>query len=367
VTTHGPGDDPAPLRQVLAHCDQVESVPFQAPKAGTAAFAGAVARSWLSPWPVDLWKWRSPEVIATVRTVAARTAPDVVVADFLVGMRNVPAGLTPVVFFAHNVEYQIWRRLHEVESETWKRWLLAVEWRKMRRAERVACRTAALTVAVSPDDRDRLQAEAPGARVVDVPTGVDVRYFTPSATPPVRGRLVFSGAMDWYPNEDAILHFLDAILPRVRRVRPDVTLTVVGRNPSAKLREAATRSDVSVTGTVDDVRPHVAEGEVYVVPLRVGGGTRLKIFEALAMGKAVVSTGVGAEGLAVDAGRHLVVADGVEAFADAIVTLLGDPDRRVALGREGRRLVEARYSWAPVTRVFEGHLDRVRAGREGAA
>ena len=355
-----------PLARALAHCDHVVSVPFQAPKAGSAGFARAMGRSWLSPLPVDLWKWRSPEVRRTVRDVAARARPDVIVADFLLGVQNVPADLGPVVHFSHNVEYQIWRRLHAVEPQPLRKMLLAVEWRKMRQAERNACRSAALTVAVSADDRDRLAAEAPGATVVDVPTGVDVEYFKPAGIPEVRGRLVFSGAMDWYPNEDGILHFISTTLPLVRRARPDVTVTVIGRSPSERLRKVAAENAVTVTGTVDDVRPHVAEGELYIVPLRVGGGTRLKIFEALAMGKPVLSTTVGAEGLAVENGRHLMLADGEQAFAAAAVRLLADADRRRALAGEGRRLVEEQYSWRQVTRVFEGYLDQARKTAEGA-
>jgi glycosyltransferase involved in cell wall biosynthesis len=360
VTTHGPTDDPSKLEQALAHCERVVSVPFQAPKVGTAAFARTMGRSWLSPLPVDLWKWRGRDVIKTVRGLAASTKPDVIVADFLVGVQNVPPDVGPVVHFSHNVEYQIWRRLHDVERRRWKKMLLALEWRKMRRAERKACRSAALTVAVSADDRDRLAAEAPGATIVDVPTGVDVEYFRPAGVAEVPDRLVFSGAMDWYPNEDAILHFMEATLPLVRKARPGVTLTVIGRNPSERLRKAAAESRVTVTGTVDDVRPHIAEGELYIVPLRVGGGTRLKIFEALAMGKAVLSTTVGAEGLAVENGRHLVLADGEERFADAIVQLLADAGRRRGLAAEGRRLVEERFSWKQVTRVFEGYLEQAR-------
>jgi glycosyltransferase involved in cell wall biosynthesis len=166
--------------------------------------------------------------------------------------------------------------------------------------------------------------------------------------------LVFTGAMDWYPNEDAVLHFLTTTLPEVRRRIPGVTLAVVGRNPSARLRDAGKAVGVEVTGTVPDVRPHVAQAAVCIVPLRIGGGTRLKIFEALAMGKAVVSTTVGAEGLPIVPGEHYVQADGPAEFAQAVVGLLENPDRRRALGGAGRRLVEARYSWETIGRQFEG-------------
>jgi glycosyltransferase involved in cell wall biosynthesis len=190
---------------------------------------------------------------------------------------------------------------------------------------------------------------------------VDTSFFTPNGVHEAPARLVFTGAMDWYPNEDAILYFIDGILPSIRREVPRVALTVVGRNPSSRLRAAAEAAGVRVTGTVEDVRPWVAEATVYVVPLRVGGGTRLKIFEGLAMSKAVVSTTVGAEGLPLVDGTHFVRADAPAAFADAVVSLLRDPFRRKALGMAGRRLVEERYSWTRVAREFEAHCEEALA------
>ena len=158
--------------------------------------------------------------------------------------------------------------------------------------------------------------------------------------------------MDWFPNEDAVLYFIDAVLPRIRLNIPEVSLTVVGRNPRPRVLMAAEKAGVQITGTVDDIRPYVAEAAVYVVPLRVGGGTRLKIFEALAMGKAVVATTVGAEGLPLIPGKHFLRADDPADFAHAVVSLLMDPDRRRALGIAGRRLVEEQYSWGLVAREF---------------
>jgi glycosyltransferase involved in cell wall biosynthesis len=169
--------------------------------------------------------------------------------------------------------------------------------------------------------------------------------------------------MDWYPNEDAMVHCAEEILPRVRRHVPDVSLTIVGRNPSERIRALGRQPGIEVTGTVADVRPHIRDASLYVVPLRVGGGTRLKIFEALAMGKPVLSTTVGAEGLGTRPGRHIEIADGPEAFAAGVVALLADTGRRASLGREGRALVEGQYSWAQVTRTFESFLERVAAPR----
>jgi glycosyltransferase involved in cell wall biosynthesis len=365
VTTHAPDDDGTRLAAELPRCAEVISVPFAAPKQGTLRFAGALAASWLSADPVDLRKWTVPRVRRIVGDLIARDSFDVIVADFLTAVPNVTSGARcPVVLFEHNVEYLIWKRLCDIESRWWRRLPLELEWRKVRRSEVRACQNADLTIAVSDDDGRRLAEMAPSARVMSVPTGVDVDYFQPDATRQVPNRLVFSGSMDWYPNEDAMLHFVDVILPLVRRDIPDASLTIVGRRPSPKIEALGRQAGIYVTGTVDDVRPHIAAAPVYIVPLRAGGGTRLKIFEALAMGKPVVSTTVGAEGLAVAPGREIVLADDPEAFSQAVVALLRDPARRESIGAAGRRLVEQRYSWASVTTQFERGL--LEAGAEKA-
>jgi glycosyltransferase involved in cell wall biosynthesis len=329
-----------------------------APKQGTAAFARTLARSWLSTDPVDLWKWRVRAVRDQVRDLLAREAVDVCVADFLFAVPNLPVGgSTPVVLFEHNVEYLIWQRLAALERQPLKRALFTLEWRKLRRREARACTQANLTITVSDEDERRLAELAPTARTAVIDTGVDTSYFKPEGRTGIPARLVFSGSMDWHPNEDAVLYFSEAILPRIRAQVPHVSLTVVGRNPSARLREVAERAGILVTGTVDDVRPYIDEAALFVVPLRAGGGTRLKIFEALAMAKAVVSTTVGAEGLPLTSGREFVAADEPDDFADAVVALLNDPVRRQAIGQAGRSLVDAHYSWEQVAREFEGHCE----------
>jgi glycosyltransferase involved in cell wall biosynthesis len=359
VTTHHPADEPANLAARLPACEWIDSIPYALPKQGTARFALALARSWVSRYPADLWRWRIPAVRARIRE-RIQEGVDLCVADFLVAMPNLPTRMSvPIVLFEHNVEYMIWKRLQEVEKRAWRRELLALEWCKMRRYEAGACTRAALTVAVSDTDRALLAADATGANIRTIGTGVDTSYFQPNGAGEASARLVFTGSMDWYPNEDAILYFIDAILPGIRREVPGVSLAVVGRDPSDRLRAAGTIAGVQVTGTVADVRPYVAEAAVYVVPLRVGGGTRLKIFEALAMAKAVVATRVGAEGLPIVPGRHFLQADSPADFARAVVALLKDSGRRRALGAAGRRLVEERYSWTQVAGEFERHCQEL--------
>ncbi|MGH7385126.1 MAG: glycosyltransferase [Candidatus Rokuibacteriota bacterium] len=361
LTTQRSTDEPASLGARLPACEEIDAIPYALPKQGTPRFALAVARSWTSRYPADLWRWRIPAVRARIRE-RIKHGVDLCVADFLVAMPNMPIRTsTPVVLFEHNVEYMIWKRLHEIEKRPGRRALLALEWRKMRRYEATACARAGLTVAVSEADRALLAANAPGADIRAIGTGVDTAYFHPNGAVEAPATLVFTGSMDWYPNEDAILYFIAEILPELRREVPGLSLAVVGRDPSDGLRAACTAAGVRVTGTVADVRPYVAEAAVYVVPLRIGGGTRLKIFEALAMGKAVVATRVGAEGLPIVAGQHFLQADRPADFARAVVTLLKDASRRHALGMAGRRLVEERYSWPQVTRQFEAHCEEVVA------
>jgi glycosyltransferase involved in cell wall biosynthesis len=359
LTTRRLAGEPESLRARLPACERIAAIPYTAPKQGSAGFALALARSWASPYPADLWRWRIPALRTRIREWM-KEGVDLCVADFLLALPNLPIRMsTPIVLFEHNVEYMIWKRLHEIEKRPWRRALLALEWRKMRQYEAKACARAGLTVAVSEADRAVLAANAPDADIRAIGTGVDTAYFHPNGALEAPATLVFTGSMDWYPNEDAILYFIADILPRLRRDVPGTSLAVVGRDPTDRLRAACAAAGVRVTGTVTDVRPYVAEAAVYVVPLRVGGGTRLKIFEALAMGKAVVATQVGAEGLPIVSGEHFLQADSPEDFAQAVATLLKDPGRRQALGMAGRRLVEERYSWTQVTTEFEGHCEEL--------
>jgi glycosyltransferase involved in cell wall biosynthesis len=354
VTTHGDGDDPEGLARQLPDCQQVVSIPYDVPKRGSSRFPLTVARSWFSSYPVDLWKWRIAAVRDTVQALIEKDQIDVVVSDFLFAAPNVPlGGNVPVVLFEHNVEYLIWKRLSVLERNPIKKLLFEIEWRKLRDTEAKLCSRADLTIAVSEEDRARLAGMAPAARTGAIPTGVDTAYFAPAGRAQIPARLVFSGSMDWHPNEDAVMFFGESILPKIRAHVPDASFAIVGRNPTQKLRDAAERLGMIVTGTVDDVRPYLDEAAVYVVPLRAGSGTRMKIFEALGMAKPVVSTTVGAEGLGLSDQKEFIAADNPEDFAAAVVHLLHNAPRRTELGQAGRALVVERYSWHQVAREFE--------------
>jgi glycosyltransferase involved in cell wall biosynthesis len=357
LTTHSLEQEAAGLRERLPHCERIVSVPYTAPKWRSLRFPFLLMCSWFSSLPVDLWKSRVSAVRREAERLIAAGEVDLCVADFLCALPNVPRNCpVPVVYFSHNVEHMIWKRLCANAARLWQRLPLELEWRKLRRYEGAAGRRVALTIAVSEQDRDMLAKLAPAAAIRAVATGVDISYFAPRNSPQQPERLVFVGSMDWQPNEDAILYFIDAILPLIRARIPAVTLSVVGRSPGERLRRAAAQSGVDVSGTVDDVRDFMADAAVYIVPLRIGGGTRLKIFEALAMAKAVVSTTVGAEGLPLCHGTHFLQADEPQAFADAVIGLLQDPERRRRIGMAGRQLVEEHYSWTQVATEFESLL-----------
>jgi glycosyltransferase involved in cell wall biosynthesis len=353
LSTHSRNEDGDALRQQLPQCKRVISLPFEAPKWRNPRFPLVLMRSWLSPLPVDMWKHRVPKLRQTIEELMQSGEIDLCVADFLVTTPNVPMNQgIPVVFFAHNVDHVMWKRLCRASSLAWMRPVLEIEWRKVRRYESKVCRQAALTVAVSPQDRKALEESAPTAVIRAIPTGVDIDYFKPNGASEKPASLVFTGSMDYYPNEDAIRYFMNDVLPIVRREFPHIDVTVVGRDPSQSLREAAKTSGVELTGRVPDVRPYMNEASVYIAPIRVGGGTRLKIYEALAMGKPVVSTTIGAEGLPLTDGEHFLCADKPDTFATAIISLLLDKNRCRELGMAGQSLVREQFAWPVVTRKF---------------
>jgi len=357
------------MREVCAHLDVV---PRRDPGKGSLAFYARAASRIVDPLPYAAGTYRSREYRATVERLLATGAFDLVVCDFLVPAVNMPRALPcPAVLFTHNVESEIWRRHYERQAGPLQRALFRQQWQRMLRFEGDTIARFDLVLAVSETDRDTFQQLYPDhlrAPVFTVATGVDTTYFAPRPQTAITpGHLVFTGSMDWIPNEDAMRYFCQDVLSLVRAQAPGVTLSIVGRAPTPAVQRLGDVPGVTVTGRVDDVRDYVGRAEVYIVPIRIGGGTRLKIFEAMGMGKAVVSTTVGAEGLPVSDGSDVVIADTPQAFADAIVSLLRDPARRVQLERAARDLVVARYDWSAVAGQLEDALVSAAERRAAAA
>jgi sugar transferase (PEP-CTERM/EpsH1 system associated) len=344
---------------------EVVTIPRNETPKGTARFYTEAARYLIDPIPYAVAKYRSSEYRAAIDRLLAQTTFDAVVCDFLVPVVNLPERLPcRSMLFTHNVEAEIWRRHAENAGNPVSRLLLTQQWERMLRFERAALKRFDLVLAVSDTDSrtfGRLYPGAVTAPVHVVQTGVDTSFFSPMSdrTPPRPAHLVFTGSMDWLPNEDGMEYFVRDIFPLVRRHEPEATLSIIGRSPTPAVKRLAEVPGIHVTGRVDDVRPHVAEGTVYVVPLRIGGGTRLKIFEAMSMAKAVVSTTIGAEGLPVTPGQNIVIADEPAQFADAIVRLIREDDTRRRIESEARQLVVEKYDWSAVARDFEDALSRV--------
>jgi glycosyltransferase involved in cell wall biosynthesis len=340
-------DAPAAFASASEYSARLIPVGWSEPQKFSARFYKDLALNLSSTLPYAIQKYRSPDMKRAIERECAARDYDLVVCDFLtpaINYTHTPA--RPAVLFQHNVESAIWRRHYETQTNPVKRAFFYSQWQKMERYERSACRAFDAVIAVSRADRDQMRDDYGVSEVYDVPTGVDTEYFRPLGSRPEPYNLVFTGSMDWIPNEDAIIHFAEKILPQIARRLPLVTLTVVGRNPSRRLKAIAeANSRIKITGRVDDVRPFIAAASVYVVPMRVGGGTRLKIYEAMAMAKPVLSTTVGAEGLPVADGRELLIADEPGDFAEAAIRLLSDPQLANGIGRQARSTVCAKFGW----------------------
>jgi sugar transferase (PEP-CTERM/EpsH1 system associated) len=322
------------------------------------------ARHMWSPLPYSVAKHSQTTVVSALRNLLQESSYDVVISDFVIPGAVIPGDIgCPKIIFTHNVEAQIWHRQFKTAFNPIWKVVAWSEYRKMLRYERLCLENADHVFTVSENDRSMFARFIDRQHITVIPTGVDTEYFRPAGDGGQANKLVFTGAMDWMPNEDAIVYFAGEILPLIRQEIPQVTLTVAGRGPSRRLLALAVANKcIRVTGRVTDIRPYMAEGSVFVVPLRIGGGTRLKIFEAMAMGKAIVSTSIGAEGLPVIHGKDIVMADTPRNFARSVIDLLRRPEQRKNLGLSARQRVEEQHSWNAVSHVFDSALGKVVRG-----
>lgn len=321
---------------------------------GPGFYAGLLGNL-LSPLPYSVQRHAGQAMKQAVRTLVAKERFDLIHCEWTPYVEAVRAvmGDCPTVLSAHNVEARIWERYLKTETHPLKKEYIRIQHRKFDRFERDAARACAHVVAVSHKDASVFSSYG-CPKVSVVPNGVDEAYFYVRKDPVQDRSLVFTGSMDWRPNQDGIAYFLNDIFPLIKKSLPNVTVTIVGRNPPAWLTVLGTTLEgVRVTGTVDDVRPYIAESTLYIVPLRVGGGSRLKILEALAMNKVVLSTTIGAEGLHLDDGQHLLLRDDAQSFADAAVEALRAPERFDSLARQGRERVMELYTWDRIAAALD--------------
>ncbi|HSN13097.1 MAG TPA: glycosyltransferase [Anaeromyxobacteraceae bacterium] len=350
--------DPRAAEEALrGYCDQVILVP-SAPDRGGPWKRGRQLLSLASAHSFERSVFTSAALQRALDSILARTAFDVVTVEALHlwnhFVRQAPPGAPPprVVLDEHNIEHDLGRQSMEASTGVRRRYQ-SVNWPKIRREEVSAWRGADGVTFTSHDDLARARSIFPAVRAAVIPNAVDLDHFGPGVSGADDGRtLLFFGAMDYFPNQDGMRWFMAEVWPRLLRRRPDARLKVLGRHPSAELR-ALQGPSIEVVGLVDDIRPHLASSAAVIVPLRVGGGTRLKVLEAMAMGKTLVSTTVGAEGIVTRPERELLIGDGPEAFAAACARLLDDGGLRRRLGAAGRALVVERYSWRAVAEELE--------------
>lgn len=370
ISFSAPGD---PAEQAVpallsAHCRQIITVPQP-----VRSLAQRARDTLLNPLPDMALRLASPAMHGQIaRVLSDRAAHYEVIqvegiemAPYILADRVMLSGPTAprprLIFDDHNAEYVLQQRAFLTDVRRPRRWVAAayswVQWRKLMAYERRICRLADRVVAVSEADRDALRCLAPGLDATVVPNGVDLDFLRPDAVPPLAEMgphaLVFTGKMDYRPNVDAVLWFVEAVLPLIMAQVPDARFYVVGQQPHARLAALAGNPAVTVTGRVPDVRPYIAAAGVYVVPLRIGGGTRLKVLEAMAMGQPIVSTRLGCDGFTFADGREVIFADEPAAFAATTVALLRDRARAAELGRSARAYVAAHFGWDAIVPRLE--------------
>jgi glycosyltransferase involved in cell wall biosynthesis len=272
-------------------------------------------------------------------------------------LRQAPPGakIPALVVDSHNIDYDLARQYTRTGGSLLRRLYAEANWRKLRREELGTYGRADGVYLCSVADQKRLLDDIPTARTIVIPNAADVDFYKPRPTDPQPdGRtIVFFGLMSYMPNIDGATWFIQEIWPRIADANPDARCKIIGGSPSPQLLALA-GPRIEFTGFVPDLRPHIAEAAAVIVPLRLGGGTRLKIVEAMAMGKAMVSTTLGAEGIDAVPGRDILIEDHPKAFADAVIRLLAEPELAARIGNSARQLSEARYAWSAAAKALEG-------------
>jgi polysaccharide biosynthesis protein PslH len=359
-------DHTTALLQTRDYCAEVVAVENRRFTWNPLRKRGLQAASMLSPYSYGRLLHHQPRFQQALDRMVGRARYDIItVESALLGYFRFPAGTT-LVLNEQNIEFDILRRTAMIESRWARKLFNAVEYRKLRREERAVWNRFHGCAVPSERDEQLLRHETTTIPTMVVPNGIDSEFFRPAESAPEPQLLVFFGVLSYYPNEDGLTFFLDAVWPLIKRRHPAVRLLIVGPAPPASLLRRAS-DDVVITGMVDDVRPYLARATAIVAPLRIGGGTRLKILEALAMGKATVSTTIGAEGLDVTDGRELLLADTAPAFAEQVGRLIEDEALARRLGAAGRALVEDRYGWHGSARKLEDLYRAAMAHASSAA
>jgi glycosyltransferase involved in cell wall biosynthesis len=337
---------------------QAYPFPHRPPDRGSPRFWGQLLGGLVSPLPVAVKRFHVPAFGRELQQILRRERFDRAVVDHLMPAAHYP-DLPHSLLFQHNVETIIWRRHAEQAATPVHRAYFQMQARRMFAFEKRVCHQVGHIVVVSPQDAAWTRELFGVPNVSEVPTGVDLEYFTPPGQVPKKYDFVFIGSMDWLANIDGVLYFVREILPLVRRRRPKATFAIVGRKPGPEIQKLA-REDagITVTGTVPDVRPYLWSSRLSIVPLRIGGGTRLKIYEAMAAKSPLVSTSIGAEGLEYTDGENIRIADSAKQFSEQCVDLIEQQQDAARLAQSAWAMVESRFTWDKVADVFERFLEQ---------
>lgn len=345
------------------YCTRLYPVAQPADPRNLRPYALEVARAFLSKLPYDARGSRTPQMRQAISNVLRSGRFDACVCEFASMAPNLP-DLGKWVIFLHNVNSVLFQRRSAFEPAFLVRRYASIDARRMASLERRICHRAAHVIAISEHDADTMRTLYSAPRVTALHIGVDADFFSRAAaglkTLP-RFDLVFVGSMQWLPNVDAVQWFAEKVLPLIRQRRPQCTVAIVGQQPDEKIVDLARRdSGITVTGTVDDIRPWLWGGSVFIVPIRYGSGVRNKILQAMAAGIPVVSTTVGAEGLPVTSPEHLQITDDPARFAESCLLLLDDPEKTARLSVRAESFVRDRANWDRTAKEFEGVLRQVR-------
>ncbi|MGE5647751.1 MAG: glycosyltransferase [Acidobacteriota bacterium] len=351
---------PEAAAQAAEYCARAYPFRHRIPPKKSVAFARMFVESWFSEMPLAVSRFHSPALGDLLRDLIRKERFDRAVVDHLAPTAYFP-DLEHSLLFQHNVETMIWRRHAEYAPDPLRRYYFRRQAERMFEYERRACRVAGHIVAVSGVDASTMRKLFGVERISEIPTGVNVEYFSPPPEPVRGAELVFVGSMDWLPNIDGVAWFVREVWPAIRSRRPQTTLAIVGRTPPPKIVALAGQPNISVTGTVPDVRPYFWGSAVSIVPLRIGGGTRLKIYEAMAARSPVVSTTVGAEGLQIDPPRDIRIADAPGDFAAQCLELLENPAARAEMADRAWSMVSRNFSSGRVAERFSETLEQAPA------
>ena len=352
----------AAIAELSKYCQRVEIVPAPTPRSKLKRLRAMA----LDLRPDLALRLASSNFTKKLRQLVFETRPDTLLCEaleltpFVLELFSEPLSFRPrLILDEHNAEYLLQQRAFESDSRAGlRRWPTAaysfIQTRRLRRYEKASLKFFDAAIAVSPDDKTALERLKPLRPITIIPNGIDLQEFTPDESVAERlDQLVFTGSMDFRPNVDAVVWFAQKVWPLIRREKPNASFYIVGRRPAPIVLALASLPGIVVTGKVLDTRPYVRESALYVVPMRMGGGVRFKVLEALAQGKAVLTTPMGADGITLVAGRDAAIANSPAEFANEAIRLLNDPARRHEIAHKGRQFVSENYDWRKITPLLD--------------